>query len=122
LANEAISNNATKTRGDEPSPGGPLCVGRLEAGTLVLADGSMPQLQHNMWVTNAKEASLSIQFNSIITGGGKWVRSPLRPTALYQHLLLTAERKFWRCVENGEAPRLFGAKVARLGLCQIRNG
>ena len=28
----------------------------------------MPQLQHNMWVTNAKLSVLSI-----ITGGGKWV-------------------------------------------------
>jgi hypothetical protein len=27
-----------------------------------------PQLQHNMWITNAKQAVLSI-----ITGGGKWV-------------------------------------------------
>jgi hypothetical protein len=26
-------------------------------------------------------------------------------TPLYQHLLLTAERKFWRCVESGEPPR-----------------
>ena len=28
----------------------------------------MAQLQHNVWVTNAKLAALSI-----ITGGGKWV-------------------------------------------------
>jgi hypothetical protein len=28
----------------------------------------MAQVQHNMWVTNAKMAVLSI-----ITGGGKWV-------------------------------------------------
>jgi hypothetical protein len=27
---------------------------------------------------------------------------------LYQHLLFTAEKKFWRCVESGEPPRLFG--------------
>ena len=27
---------------------------------------------------------------------------------LYQHLIVTAERKFWRCVEIGEAPTLFG--------------
>jgi hypothetical protein len=26
---------------------------------------------------------------------------------LYQHLLLTAERKVWRCVESGEPTRLF---------------
>ena len=34
------------------------------------AEKHMAQLQHNMWVINAKEASLSI-----ITGGGKWVRT-----------------------------------------------
>jgi hypothetical protein len=28
---------------------------------------------------------------------------------LYQHLVVTAERKFWRCVETGELPNLFGA-------------
>jgi uncharacterized protein CbrC (UPF0167 family) len=33
------------------------------------AEKHMAQLQHNMWVTNAKTAALSI-----ITGGGKWVR------------------------------------------------
>jgi hypothetical protein len=27
--------------------------------------------------------------------------------SLYQHQLPTAERKFWRCVESGEPPRLF---------------
>jgi hypothetical protein len=30
--------------------------------------------------------------------------------SLYQHLLLTAEKKFWRCVETGEPPRLFGVE------------
>jgi hypothetical protein len=34
----------------------------------VAAEKHMAQLQHNMWVTNAKTAALSI-----ITGGGKWV-------------------------------------------------
>jgi hypothetical protein len=29
---------------------------------------------------------------------------------LYQHLIVTAERKFWRCVESGEPPRLFGVE------------
>ena len=33
--------------------------------------------------------------------------------ALYQHLLLTAERKFWRCVETGEPPRLFTVETPR---------
>jgi hypothetical protein len=47
---------------------------------------------------------------SIITGGGKWVEIAIGADALYQHLLLTAEKKFWRCVENGEPPRLFGVE------------
>ena len=63
----------------------------------------MPQLQHNMWVTNATTAVLSV-----ITGGGKWVEITVAADSLYQHLLLTAEKKFWRCVESGEPPRLFG--------------
>jgi predicted phage-related endonuclease len=68
----------------------------------------MPQLQHNMWVTNAKAAALSI-----ITGGGKWVEITIPADPLYQHLLLTAEKKFWRCVESGEPPRLFGLEPPR---------
>jgi predicted phage-related endonuclease len=67
------------------------------------AEKHMPQVQHNMWVTNATAAVLSI-----ITGGGKWVEIKISADPLYQHLLLTAEKKFWRCVENGEPPRLFG--------------
>ena len=57
----------------------------------------MPQLQHNMWVVAARAAVLSI-----ITGGGKWVEIRTHADPLYQHLIVTAERKFWRCVENGE--------------------
>src|SRR5450756_3167187 len=59
------------------------------------AEKHMAQLQHNMWVTNAKAAALSI-----ITGGGKWVEISITADCLYQHLLLTAEKKFWRCVES----------------------
>jgi predicted phage-related endonuclease len=63
----------------------------------------MPQLQHNMWVVAARSAVLSV-----ITGGGKWVEITTHADPLYQHLIVTAERKFWRCVENGEPPTLFG--------------
>ena len=69
------------------------------------AEKHMAQLQHNMWVTNAKLAALSI-----ITGGGKWVEIVIHADALYQHFLLTAERRFWRCVETGELPRPFGVE------------
>ncbi len=76
---------------------------------VIAAEKYMPQLQHNMWVINAKAAVLSI-----ITGGGKWVEITIPADSLYQHLLLTAEKKFWRCVENGEPPRLFGIEPPRL--------
>ena len=72
-----------------------------------------PQLQHNMWVVTARAAVLSI-----ITGGGKWVEVKVPADPLYQHLIVTAERKFWRCVESGEPPALFGvefSKAARRG-------
>ncbi len=69
------------------------------------AEKYMPQLQHNMWVVAARTAVLSI-----ITGGGKWVEITTHADPLYQHLIVTAERKFWRCVESGEPPRLFGVE------------
>ena len=58
-----------------------------------------PQLQHNMFVVAARTAVLSI-----ITGGGRWVEIKTHADPLYQHLVVTAERKFWRCVETGEPP------------------
>jgi predicted phage-related endonuclease len=79
------------------------------------AEKHMAQLQHNMWVTNTKTAVLSI-----ITGGGKWVEMTIPADSLYQHLLLTAEKKFWRCVETGEPPRLFGIEPARARIEAVR--
>src|SRR6266487_1992221 len=57
---------------------------------------------------------------SIITGGGKWVEIKIPADSLYQHLLLTAEKKFWRCVENGEPPRLFGIEPPRPRIEAVR--
>jgi hypothetical protein len=68
------------------------------------AEKHMAQLQHNMWVTNARSAALSI-----ITGGGKWIEMTIPADALYQHFLVTAERRFWRCVQTGETPRHMGS-------------
>jgi predicted phage-related endonuclease len=79
------------------------------------AEKHMAQCQHNMWVTNARSAVLSI-----ITGGGKWVEITLPADSLYQHLLLTAEKKFWRCVESGEPPHLFGIDPPRPRLEAVR--
>ena len=79
------------------------------------AEKHMAQLQHNMWVTASRTAVLSI-----ITGGGKWVEMTIPADPLYQHLLLTAERKFWRCVETGEPPHLFGVEPPRPRVEAIR--
>jgi predicted phage-related endonuclease len=79
------------------------------------AEKHMAQLQHNMWVANARSAALSV-----ITGGGKWVELTIHADPLYQHLLLTAEKKFWRCVTSGEEPRLFGVEPPRPRLAAIR--
>ena len=79
------------------------------------AEKHMAQLQHNMWVINATTAALSV-----ITGGGKWVEIAISADPLYQHLLLTAEKKFWRCVESGEPPRLFGAEAPRPRIEAVR--
>ena len=54
------------------------------------------------------------------TGGGKWVEITIPADPLYQHLLLTAEKKFWRCVESGEPPRLFGVEPPRPRIEAVR--
>ena len=33
---------------------------------------------------------------------------------------MTAEKKFWRCVENGEPPRLFGVEPPRPRIAAVR--
>jgi predicted phage-related endonuclease len=79
------------------------------------AEKYAPQLQHNMFVIAARTAVLSI-----ITGGGKWVEIKTHADPLYQHLIVTAERKFWRCVETGELPTLFGAAPPKPRIEAIR--
>lgn len=79
------------------------------------AEKHMAQLQHNMWVVAARVAVLSI-----ITGGGKWVEITVHADPLYQHLLLTAEKKFLRCVQSGEPPLLFGIETPRPRLAAVK--
>ena len=57
---------------------------------------------------------------SIVTGGGKWLAIEVHADPLYQHLILTAERKFWRCVESGEQPHLFGVEPAKPRIEAVR--
>jgi predicted phage-related endonuclease len=80
------------------------------------AEKHMAQLQHNMWVTNARSAALSI-----ITGGGKWIEMTIPADALYQHFLVTAERRFWRYVQTGEIPRPYGVEPPRPPIEAIRS-
>src|SRR6476659_838312 len=79
------------------------------------AEKHMAQMQHNMWVTASRNAVLSI-----ITGGGNWVEMTIPADPLYQHLLLTAEKKFWRCVQSGEPPILFNIETPRPRLETVR--
>jgi predicted phage-related endonuclease len=79
------------------------------------AEKYMPQLQHNMWVGAARTAVLSI-----ITGGGKWVEIKTHADPLYQHLIVTAERKFWRCVQSGEPPTVFGVEPPKPRIEAVR--
>jgi hypothetical protein len=79
------------------------------------AEKHMAQLQHNMWVTNARSAVLSI-----ITGGGKWIEITISADAFYQHFLVTAEHRFWRCVQTGETPRPYGIEPPRPRIEAVR--
>ena len=56
----------------------------------------------------------------MITGGGKWVEISTLADPLYQHLIITAERKFWRCVEKGETPTLFGIEPPKPRIEAVR--
>jgi predicted phage-related endonuclease len=75
----------------------------------------MAQVQHNMWVTHLRTSVLSI-----ITGGGKWVEITIPIDPLYLTVLVSAEKKFWRCVQSGEMPHLINAEPPRPRIEAIR--
>ncbi len=79
------------------------------------AEKYMAQLQHNMWVTHFRSSVLSI-----ITGGGKWVEITIPMDPLYLSVLVSAEKKFWRCVQSGETPHLVNAEPSRPRIEAIR--
>jgi predicted phage-related endonuclease len=79
------------------------------------AEKHMAQLQHNMLVTGARRAYLSI-----LTGGAKWVLIEVEPDQVYQTVLLQVERIFWRCVKTGEPPSVFGAEPPKAKLPVVR--
>ena len=75
----------------------------------------MAQVQHNMWVTHLRTSVLSI-----ITGGGKWVEISIPMDPLYLSVLVSAEKKFWRCVQSGEPPHRINAEAPRPRLEVVR--
>src|SRR5919197_3634945 len=79
------------------------------------AEKYMAQLQHNMWVTHLRTSALSI-----ITGGGKWVEITIPMDPLYLSVLVSAEKKFWRCVQSGEVPHRVLAEPPRPRIEAIR--
>ena len=79
------------------------------------AEKYMAQVQHNMWVTHLRSSVLSI-----ITGGGKWVEITIPMDPLYLSVLVSAEKKFWRCVQSGETPHLINAEPPRPRIEAVR--
>jgi len=79
------------------------------------AEKYMAQVQHNMWVTHLRTSVLSI-----ITGGGKWVEITIPMDPLYLSVLVSAEKKFWRCVQSGETPHLINAEPPRPRIEAVR--
>jgi predicted phage-related endonuclease len=79
------------------------------------AEKYMAQVQHNMWVTHLRTSVLSI-----ITGGGKWMEIPIPMDPLYLSVLVSAEKKFWRCVQSGETPHLINAEPPRPRIEAVR--
>jgi predicted phage-related endonuclease len=79
------------------------------------AEKYMAQVQHSMWVTHLRSSVLSI-----ITGGGKWVEIAIPMDPLYLSVLVSAEKKFWRCVQSGETPHLINAEPPRARIEAIR--
>ena len=79
------------------------------------AEKYMAQVQHNMWVTHLRTSVLSI-----ITGGGKWVEIAIPMDPLYLSVLVSAEKKFWRCVQSAEPPHLINAEPPRARIGAIR--
>jgi YqaJ-like viral recombinase domain len=79
------------------------------------AEKYTPQVQHNMWVTHLRTSVLSI-----ITGGGKWVEVSIPMDPLYLSILVSAEKKFWRCVQSGESPHLINVEPPRPRIEAVR--
>ena len=80
------------------------------------AEKHMPQLQHNMWVVAAQNGGFVGNYRRRQMGRD---RRPCRPP-LSASEIVTAERKFWRCVESGEQPQLFAVEPPKPRLKAVR--
>src|SRR5262249_2627260 len=63
------------------------------------AEKYMAQVQHNMWVTHKRSSVLSI-----ITGGGKWSRSPFRWTRSISPFWCRRKRSFGGACSPAKSP------------------
>jgi hypothetical protein len=52
--------------------------------------------------------------------GGKWVEITIPMDPLYLSVLVSAEKKFWRCVQSGEPPHLINSEPPRPRIEAIR--
>src|SRR5258708_19886952 len=68
-----------------------------------------------MWYSHLRSSVVSI-----ITGGGKWVEISIPMDPLYLSVLVSAEKKFWRCVRSGETPHLINTEPPRARIEAIR--
>ena len=78
------------------------CVREQIHAALVILGGSGGRKVHAAAAAQYVGRGARTAVLSVITGGGKWVEIKTHADPLDQRLIVTAERKFWRCVESGE--------------------
>jgi hypothetical protein len=78
-------------------------------------DAYLPKLQHKMLVAGRSKSVLSV-----ITGDGKWLGLTIDADPVYQTALIAAEKAFWRSVQTGTPPRLFGIAPRRIRIEGMR--
>jgi len=79
------------------------------------AERCMPVLQHNLLVTGYSKAVASI-----LTGDSKWIEISVVADSVYQTALIAAEKAFWRCIQTGCRPQLFGVVPRRSSIKTAR--
>ena len=79
--------------------------------------GSFCQIESGVWIVASQfpaNREIYREFSVL------WRKRTAHADSLYQHLIVTAERKFWRCVENGEPPALFGIEPPKPRIEAVR--